>query len=79
MSKQNEHFFYCPVCKFKITSSNICGRCPNCDSEGFKTLRMWYGICHDCTNAFVSEGVLQCNIHKHIPKTRCKEYNKKVD
>lgn len=78
MSNEEENIkgfsFRCPVCSGWIEPSNINGNCPHCDNQGFRTLRIWYGICHDCIYSFFKNGVIKCNKkHIHLPKTFCKD------
>ncbi|MBA7492431.1 hypothetical protein ES702_02981 [subsurface metagenome] len=71
----DKDFFCCPVCRFRISLININGLCPNCDSEGFNTLRLHYGKCHDCSFHFFNNDFLKCNFgHRHVPKYFCKDY-----
>lgn len=66
--------FRCPVCSKWIPNSNINGDCPHCKSQGFTTLKIHYGKCHDCPLHFFKDDVLKCNIHVHVPKYFCKDY-----
>jgi len=67
--------FPCPICHKIIPWYHIAGNCPYCKEQGFKTLRVRYGICHDCQYFYLVRGVQKC-LKKHISKARssCNDY-----